>query len=39
MEYSNDMDGIYKNLEDYNLNKKQKILIASDDMIADMLSN
>ena len=39
MEYSNDMDDIYKNLEDYNLNKKQKILIASDDMIADMLSN
>ena len=39
MEYSNDMDDIYKNLEDYNLNKKQKILIASDNMIADMLSN
>ena len=39
MEYSDDMDDIYKNLEDYNLNKKQKILIASDDMIADMLSN
>ena len=39
MEYSNDMDDIYKNLEDYNLNKNQKILIASDDMIADMLSN
>ena len=39
MEYSNDMDDIYKNLEDYNLNKKQKILIASDDVIADMLSN
>ena len=39
MEYSNDMDDIYKNLEDYSLNKKQKILIASDDMIADMFSN
>ena len=39
MEYSNYMDDIYKNHEDYNLNKKQKILIASDNMIADMLSN
>ena len=39
MEYSNDMDDIYKNHEDYNLNKKQKILITSDNMIADMLSN
>ena len=33
------MDGIYRNIEDYNPNKKQKILIVSDDMIADMLSN
>ena len=33
------MDDIYKNNEDYNLNKKQKILLLFDDMIADMLSN
>ena len=33
------MDDIYKNIREYNLNKKWKILIASDDMIADMLSN
>ena len=33
------MDDIYKNSEDYNPNKKRKILIISDDMIADMLSN
>ena len=33
------MDDIYKNIEDYNPNKKRKILIVSDDMIADMLSN
>ena len=39
IEYSNGMDGIYRNIEDYNPNKKQKILIVSDDMIADMLSN
>ena len=33
------MDDIYKNIEEYNPNKKQKILIVFDDMIADMLSN
>ena len=33
------MDDIYKNIEKYNLNKKQKILIVFGDMIADMLSN
>ena len=39
IEYSNDMDDIYKNIEEYNPNKKLKILIVFDDMIADMLSN
>ena len=39
IEYSNDMDGIYKNIGEINLNKKRKILIAFDDTIADMLSN
>ena len=29
IEYSNDIDDIYKNIEDYNPNKKRKILIAS----------
>ena len=33
------MDDIYKNVEEYDPNKKRKILIVSDDMIADMLSN
>ena len=33
------MDDIYKNIEEYNTNKKQEILIDFDDMIADMLSN
>ena len=33
------MDDIYKNIEEYNRNKKRKILILFDDMIADMLSN
>ena len=33
-EYSNDMDDIYKNLEEYNLNEKGKILVVFNDMIA-----
>ena len=37
IEYSNDMDDIYKDIEEYNPNKK--ILIAFDDMIANMLNN
>ena len=39
MEYSNDTDDIYKNVEEYIPNKKRKILIVFDDMIADILSN
>ena len=33
------MEGVYKNIEDYNLNKKEKLLIVLDEMIADMVSN
>ena len=33
IEYSNDMDDIYKNIEEYNPKKKQKILIVFDGMI------
>ena len=39
IEYSNNMNDIYKNTEEYNPNKKRKILIVFDDMIPDMLSN
>ena len=39
MEYSNDMQDVYKNIEDYNPIKKRKVLITFDDMIADMTSN
>ena len=39
MEYSNDMQDVYKNIEDYNPIKKRKILIIFDDMIADMIHN
>ena len=39
IKYSNNMDDIDKTVEEFNPNKKRKILIAFDDMIADMLSN
>ena len=39
MGYSNDMDDIYKNIEEYKANKNRKILIVFDVMIADMLSD
>ena len=39
MEYSNDMQDVYKNIEDYNPDKKRKVLIIFNDMIADMISN
>ena len=39
IEYSKDMQDVYKNIEDYNPIKKRKILIVFDDVIADMISN
>ena len=39
IEYSNDMYDIYKNIEEYNPNKKRKIFIVFDDMISDMLTS
>ena len=33
------MDDIYKNIEEYNPNKKQKILTVFDDITADTLSH
>ena len=39
IEYSNDMDDVYKNINDYNPDKENKILIVFDDMIADMINN
>ena len=39
IEFSNDMHSVYKNIDNYNLNKENKILIAFDDMIADMINN
>ena len=39
IEYSNDMQEVYKNIDDDNPNKKRKVLIVFDDMIADMINN
>ena len=33
------MQDVYKNIEEYNLGKKHKALIAFDDMIPDMINN
>ena len=39
IEHSNDIQDVYKNIEQYNIGKKRKILIAFDDMIADVINN
>ena len=39
MEYSNDMQDVHKNIEDYNPIKKGKVIIVFDDSIADMINN
>ena len=39
IEYSNDMQDVYENIEDYNPGKKCKVLTLFDDMIADMINN
>ena len=38
IEYSNTMDDVYKNIDDYNPRRKGKILIVFD-MIADIMTN
>ena len=39
IEYSNDMQDFYKNIEEHNLCKKREVLIVFDDIIADMITN
>ena len=39
IEYSNDMQDGYKNINHYNPDKENKIVIVFDDMIADMINN
>ena len=38
IEYSNDIQHVYKNIDKYNPGKKRKILIVFDDVIADMIN-
>ena len=37
--YSNDMQDVYKNINEYNMDKERKMLIVFDDMVADMINN
>ena len=39
IECSNTMNDVYENIHDYNPSRKRKILIAFDDMIADIVTN
>ena len=39
IEYSNDIQDVYKNIDEYDPGEKRKILIVFDDMIADMINN
>ena len=39
IEYSNDMRDVYKNINYYNPDKENKVLIVFDDLIADKINN
>ena len=39
IEYSAYMDDVYNNFNDYNPNRRRKILIVFHDMIADIMTN
>ena len=39
IEYANDMDDIYKNIQEYNTNNKRKLLTLFDDRVADIVSD
>ena len=39
IEYSDDMQDVYKNIDGYNIGKERKISIVFDDMILDMINN
>ena len=38
-EYSNDMQDVYKNIDEFKVDKERKILLVFDHMIADMINN
>ena len=39
IECSNTMNDLYENIDEYNQSRKRKILIAFDDMVADIMTN
>ena len=39
IEYSNDMDDVHDDINNYNRNRDKKVLIVFDDMIADIMSS
>ena len=39
IEYSNDIDDVFTNIDDYNKQRKRKVLIIFNDMIADIMSS
>ena len=39
IKYSNDMQDVHKNIEEYNIGKKRKVLRVVDDMNADMIND
>ena len=38
IKYSNDMQGVYKNIDEHNTENERKMLICFDEMIADMIN-
>ena len=39
MDYSNDMNDVFTNIDDYNKQSKRKVLIIFDNMITDIMSS
>ena len=39
IEYSNDINDVFTNIDDYNKRRKRKVLIIFDDMIADIINS
>ena len=39
IEYSNDMNDVFTNIDDYNKQRMRRILIIFDDMVADIMNN
>ena len=39
IEYSNDVQDVYTNIDEYNVDKESKVLILFDNMIVDMINN